>query len=82
MTQRSDYWQTAVYFLLAIVVIAAFYIFIRMFSTFILLPLLTGVVGWELRGFLDKPKPQPQPVLTIEQDKLEHLRELHRVGNG
>jgi uncharacterized membrane protein len=82
MTQRSDYWQTAAYFLLAIVGITLFYVFMRMFSTFILLPLLAGVVGWELRGFFGNSKPEPLPPLIIEQDKLEHLRELHRVGNG
>ncbi len=81
MTQRSDYWPTAVRFLIAMTVLAAFYLLCRTLPSVMLASALTGLIGWQIRGVLVQGRPTKIPV-KLEKGELERLRDLHRRGDG
>ena len=84
MIQRSDYWKTGARFLLiTALLLGCYYLFLvnSVMGLELMFVMLAGLGSWLIHNFYSQPR-KVAPRLAIDSQKLERLRELHRLGDG
>lgn len=89
MSQDSDYVGTGTRFLLAVIVASMGMLVFMALPLWALIPVLVGLswgAGWLMRRIYEqnhKKRPAYALVtLEVDENRLERLRELHRLGDG